>query len=51
MERIDPQAYLTSWPDAVKEGYANLINTMGADGKATSGKEIAYTDPIKAGSG
>jgi hypothetical protein len=47
MERIDPQAYLTNRPDAVKEGYAKLIDTMGADGKATGGKEIAYTDPIK----
>jgi hypothetical protein len=46
MERIDPQAYLTSRPDAVKEGYAKLIDTMGADSKATGGKDIAYTDPI-----
>jgi hypothetical protein len=38
MERIDPQAYLTNRPDAVKEGYAKLIDTMGADGKATGGK-------------
>jgi hypothetical protein len=34
MERIDPQAYLTSQPDAVKEGYAILLDTLGADGKA-----------------
>jgi hypothetical protein len=47
MERIDPQAYLTSRPDAVKEGYAKLIDKVGADGKATGGKEITYTDPIK----
>jgi hypothetical protein len=47
MERIHPQAYLMNWPDAVKEGYAKLIDTMGADGKATGGKEITYTDPIK----
>jgi hypothetical protein len=47
MERIDPQAYLTTRPDAVKGGYAKLIDTMGADGNATGGKEIAYTDPIK----
>jgi hypothetical protein len=47
MERLDPNTYLTSRPDAVKEGYAKLINTVGADGKETGGKEIAYTDPIK----
>jgi hypothetical protein len=37
-ERTDPQAYLTSRPDAVKEGYAKLINTMGAGSKATGGQ-------------
>jgi hypothetical protein len=47
MERIDPHAYLTTRPDAVKGGYVKLIDTIGADGKATGGKEIAYTDPIK----
>jgi hypothetical protein len=47
MKRLDPSSYLTSRPDAVKEGYAKLINTVGADGKATGGKEITYTDPIK----
>ena len=47
MERIDPLSYLTSRPDAVKEGYATLIDKVGADGKPTGGKEIAYTDPNK----
>jgi hypothetical protein len=47
MERIEPQAYLTSWPDAVKEGYAKLINTMESDSKVTGGKKITYTNPIK----
>jgi hypothetical protein len=47
MERFDPNTYLTKRPDAVKEGYAKLIDTVGADGKTTGGKEIAYTDPIK----
>jgi hypothetical protein len=46
MERIDPHAYLTTRPDAVKGRYAKLIDTIGADGKATGGKEITYTDPI-----
>jgi hypothetical protein len=47
MERIDPQPYLSAQPDAVKGGYAKLIDKMGADGKATGGKEIAYTDSTK----
>jgi hypothetical protein len=32
---------------AVKEGYAILLDTLGADGKANGGKEVVYTDPIK----
>jgi hypothetical protein len=47
MERLDPTTYLTERPDAVKEGYAKLIDTVLADGTKTGGKEIAYTDPIK----
>jgi hypothetical protein len=47
MERLDPSTYLTKRPDAVKEGYAKLIDTVLADGTKTGGKEIAYTDPIK----
>jgi hypothetical protein len=47
MERIYPQAYLTSRPDVVTEGYAKLIDILGADGKANGGKEVVYADPIK----
>jgi hypothetical protein len=47
MERIDPQAYFTSRPDAVAEGYAKLVDTMDADGKANGGKQVVYIDPIK----
>jgi hypothetical protein len=31
----------------VKEGYAQLIGTVDADGKANGGKQLIYIDPIK----
>jgi hypothetical protein len=47
MERLDPTTYLTQRPDAVSEGYAKLIDILGADGKPNGGKEVIYIDPIK----
>jgi hypothetical protein len=47
MERIDPQTYLTHRPDAVKDGYAKLIDTVDSEGKPNGEKQVIYTDPIK----
>ena len=47
MKRLDPDKYLTKRPNAVDEGYAKLVETMGADGKADGGKKVVYTDPLK----
>ena len=47
MVRLDPDKYLTKRPNAVDEGYATLVATLGADGKADGGKKVVYTDPLK----
>jgi hypothetical protein len=47
MTRMDPDKYLTKRPNAVDEGYAVLVATMGEDGKADGGKKVVYTDPLK----